>query len=190
MTELESFGSLGWSLIPAYMPISDRHWRVLSLETRHPGVRSAWQEGKWERWTTEKGEEEPRLLWLLLSCFLGPDHTPGPRCYIPLSWRVAAVLLSVPFAPHTIHDPIPFLPVKQALKLLRSENPDPEGVRQHFLPSSFSPTQKPGRHSGRGISINQLHQHLWWEGTGPSPIPNTGRRCQHWQLMVIANGQH
>lgn len=44
--ELESFGSLGWSLILAYLPILVRPWRDPSMENRHPGVKSAWQEGE------------------------------------------------------------------------------------------------------------------------------------------------
>lgn len=41
VAELGSFGSLGWPLILAYLPVPVRHWRVLSLEKRHPAVRSA-----------------------------------------------------------------------------------------------------------------------------------------------------
>lgn len=44
--ESKSFGRLGWSLTVAFLLIPVRPWRDPSLEDRHLGVKTAWQEGK------------------------------------------------------------------------------------------------------------------------------------------------
>lgn len=104
--EPESFGHLGWSFIVAFLLIPVRPWRDPSLENRHLGVKSAWQEGKWDSWTMEEGEEEPNYIGYCspVSSDRGLTSYPlGPYCYTPLSQIVAAVLLSLlPLTPSMI----------------------------------------------------------------------------------------
>lgn len=73
----------------------------------------------------EEGEEEPRLLWLLLSCLLQQqlDLIILGASLLHTIVMDSSSCLTVPFAPHTIPDSNPFLPVKQALEALEERKP-------------------------------------------------------------------